>query len=178
MWGSGYYSRANPDDWGRRGRYPLPLEMGATLEGARREIPKDFLSRRERGVQVLRTSLKICQQTKVAFFFFFARLWAFLTLQQEWLVSQAATEKCGPRDQREGHADQSQRSSSCHLLIESYGSQWAPAMRMCKRREQKAPPSRVKLKAPLQEWTPHSQHLSASTAGLVVPRNQKVLADD
>ena len=62
---------ANPDDWGRRGRYSLPLEMEATLEGARREIPKDFLSRRERGVQVLRTSSKICQQMKVTFFFFF-----------------------------------------------------------------------------------------------------------
>ena len=62
---------ANPDDWGMRGRYSLPLEMEATLEGARREIPKDFLSRRERGVQVLRTSSKICQQMKVTFFFFF-----------------------------------------------------------------------------------------------------------
>ena len=152
MWGREYYCMANPDDWGMRGRYSLPLEMEATLEGARREIPKDFLSRRERGVQVLRTSSKICQQMKVTFFFFFfARLWAFLTLQQEWLVCQAATEKCGPRDQREGHADQSQRSSSCHLLIESYGPQWAPARRTCKRRKQKAPASRVKLKAPLQE---------------------------
>lgn len=150
--------------------------MEAALEGARREIPKDFLSRRGRGVQVLRTSSKICQQMKVTFFFF-VRLWAFLTLQQEWLVSQAATEKCGPRDQREGHADQSQRSSSCHLSIETYGPQWAPVRRRCKRREQKAPPSRVKLKAPLQEWSPHPQHLSASTAGLVVPRNQKVLAE-
>lgn len=71
MWGREYYSMANPDDWGRRGRYSLPLKMEATLEGARREIPKDFLSRRERSVQVLRTSSKICQQMKVAFFFFF-----------------------------------------------------------------------------------------------------------
>lgn len=73
MWGREYYSMANPDDWGRRGRYSLPLKMEATLEGARREIPKDFLSRRERSVQVLRTSSKICQQMKVAFFFFFCQ---------------------------------------------------------------------------------------------------------
>lgn len=47
--------------------------------------------------------------------------WAFLTQEQEWLVSQAAIGKCRPRDQREGHVDHSQRSSSCHLLIESNG---------------------------------------------------------
>ena len=106
------------------GRYSRPPEMEAALEGARREIPKDFLSRRGRGVQVLRTSSKICQQIKVTFFFFFfVRLWAFLTLQQKWLVSQAATEKCGPRDQREGHADRSQRSGTGEEEVQEKGAE-------------------------------------------------------
>lgn len=79
--------------------------------------------------------------------------WAFLTPEQERLVSQAATGKCCPRDQGEGHADQSQRGSSCHLLIESNGPQWVPARRKHRRGEQKAPPySRGSLF--LEEVTP------------------------
>lgn len=71
--------------------------------------------------------------------------WAFLTLEQERLVSEAATGKCRPRDQREGHTNQSQRSDSCHLLTGSNGPQWAPARRKHRRGAQKAPPFMIKL---------------------------------
>lgn len=131
-------------------RDSLPPEMGVTVavEGARGEIPKDLLSKRERGA-LEGTPQRSASKWRLPFFFF-ARLWAFLILKQEWLVSQAATEKCCPGDQREGHADQSQGSSSCHLLIESNGPQWTLARRKCRRREQKRPPPSIKLKEPLR----------------------------
>ena len=140
------------------GRYSRPPEMEAALEGARREIPKDFLSRRGRGVQVLRTSSKICQQIKVTFFFFFLSDFgpSSPSSRSGWFPKQPL------KNVAQGTRGKDMRTGAREA---------APARRRCKRREQKAPPSRVKLKSP------HPQHLSASTAGLVVPTNQKVLAE-
>lgn len=103
----------------------------------------------------MRPSSKTGQQREVL-----CQTWAFLTREQERLVSQAATGKCGPRDQREGQADQSQRGSSCSLLIESNGPRWAPARRKHRRGEQKAPPTSIKPGSLfIEDGIPNPHHL-------------------